>query len=288
MRNPIGLAIALVILAATGQGAKAENAVEKKLHALKDAEKKKEAELKAAAAKTKAEAKAAEEKAAAALKKAGAAALQGGEKESDLLVVDAKAFKDYLLHKGKQVGQNKPVAPQNYRELLADNGKSQGLFAGAAPGKWEMQYLKNNGVKTIVSLQPSDETTDAGGEEALAKAAGLAFRRLVYDPHKSLATGDAEKVVAALAQGAHQPTYVHCLFGKDRTGGMVALHRVINQKWAPAKAFHEWRDRNGYCALGAGQFDKTFSDMMAALKAKTGDAKYDFRIAEKREECMRQ
>lgn len=39
-----------------------------------------------------------------------------------------------------------------------------------------------------------------------------------------------------------QPLYVHCHYGKDRTGLIMGLHRVLYQGWTADRAYQEMRD----------------------------------------------
>ena len=54
-----------------------------------------------------------------------------------------------------------------------------------------------------------------------------------------------DRLLATLGDPTKYPIYIHCKKGMDRTGVMVALHRVINQGWTPAAARHE-RDDIGF------------------------------------------
>jgi hypothetical protein len=48
------------------------------------------------------------------------------------------------------------------------------------------------------------------------------------------------EILDLMSQGdeAH-PVFVHCQKGEDRTGLVVGLYRVLNQKWAPQDAWNE-------------------------------------------------
>ena len=54
-----------------------------------------------------------------------------------------------------------------------------------------------------------------------------------------------DQLLAILADPAKRPIYVHCMKGMDRTGIIVALHRVYNEGWTPQAAERE-RDQHGF------------------------------------------
>ena len=53
-----------------------------------------------------------------------------------------------------------------------------------------------------------------------------------------------EQVVAALRVlvSAEKPVVVHCLHGSDRTGAVVAMYRMVVQRWTREKAIAEFAD----------------------------------------------
>lgn len=99
---------------------------------------------------------------------------------------------------------------------------------------------KETGVKTIIDLGAHTPGTE---EEATAQAtaAELGMTRyrfgLIGD-----ATGDPNDYVTALRimnDPANQPVWVHCAAGSERTGCLVALHRVIVDGWDIDRAYDE-------------------------------------------------
>ena len=106
-------------------------------------------------------------------------------------------------------------------------------------------------MKVIVDLEIADyiEATPGVIAQELrdAKAAGIPVVRFpmsAFEPALSQRFDD--QMTAAIAQLAKASpsnlTYVHCRHGRDRTGLVVGLHRVENEKMAPKAAYTEMKD----------------------------------------------
>lgn len=100
--------------------------------------------------------------------------------------------------------------------------------------------VRAHGIRTIIDLGAHTPGTD---EEIAAqqKAEELGITRyrfgLIGD-----ATGDPNDYVAALRlinDPANQPVWVHCAAGSERTGMLIALHRVIVDGWDVDRAYDE-------------------------------------------------
>lgn len=54
-----------------------------------------------------------------------------------------------------------------------------------------------------------------------------------------------DRILELLADPSKRPIYIHCMKGMDRTGMIVALHRVYNEGWTSERAQQE-RDAIGF------------------------------------------
>ena len=95
---------------------------------------------------------------------------------------------------------------------------------------------KAYGIRTIVSLNDKpDESTLTG-------------LKLVHVPMSAFKTADEDdpqlaRSLAAIQRGlARGPTLVHCQHGKDRTGGIVAVWRILYQGWSKEAAIREMNE----------------------------------------------
>jgi hypothetical protein len=139
------------------------------------------------------------------------------------------------------------VKPQNYCD--ANEGaapRSAGtIFRGARPRSTGLEFLVNLPVITIINL----ETSAAAKEESLIQQLKLPLNEINHPMPGfgviKLPDGEYnhDAVIAAVAElrkPKNFPEYIHCEHGQDRTGMIVALHRVFDECWSAADAETEW------------------------------------------------
>ena len=119
-----------------------------------------------------------------------------------------------------------------FREVTPD------IFRGARPDPAGLQALVKQGIKTDLDLE--DNAPAEIAESAVAKGLGLQF--ISKKMSSTLSPGDAEvdEILAILENQSNYPIFVHCKLGEDRTGLIVALYRVLDQKWSAPDAYNEW------------------------------------------------
>lgn len=104
------------------------------------------------------------------------------------------------------------------------------------------QVLEKHHIQTVVDLT-FDNPQDANHTAEIAAIAELGIERKLC-PLDSDGTGDVQiyaQAVAAVAAAARQgkPVLVHCVAGAQRTGGVVALYRLLVEGRTPAFVFDE-------------------------------------------------
>jgi protein tyrosine/serine phosphatase len=132
---------------------------------------------------------------------------------------------------GTVPGKSSPSDPAgNFSQV------TEGVYRGGRPDQAGVLAWQQMGGKTIIDLENDDEAI--ASEKAWAEADGVNF---ISEPMNGLNTPDDNEVndiLAKAADPANQPVFVHCMQGKDRTGLIIALYRVINEGWTP-KAAHD-------------------------------------------------
>jgi tyrosine-protein phosphatase SIW14 len=111
------------------------------------------------------------------------------------------------------------------------------LFRGAQPTEQGFAELKKLGVTTVVDLRANGR--DVTWERRVTESAGLRF---VHIPVRGWSPPSDEQVAQFLRifhDDPSQRVFVHCYYGDDRTGVMVAAYRITVQNWPARDAIHE-------------------------------------------------
>jgi len=137
------------------------------------------------------------------------------------------------------VNKKNPIS--NFAEVTA------GIYRGAKPGDDGLKYLAKIGVKTDLDLEATPWVV--AEEEAAAADLGLAFTSEPMIAVAKVNDDQMDRILGLLADPASRPIYVHCLHGKDRTGLVIGLYRVLHEGWAPEDAYAEMLGRGFHPAL---------------------------------------
>jgi len=102
------------------------------------------------------------------------------------------------------------------------------------------QTLQERGIDVIVDLA-GDDCEASRAENAAARRLGATEFLL---PLHGDGTGDIEQYAQAIrrmteADRAGEQTLVHCVAGGSRTGGVVAMFRILVEGWDPQRARDE-------------------------------------------------
>jgi hypothetical protein len=123
---------------------------------------------------------------------------------------------------------------------------SPGIFRGPEL-KTDEDYerLYDHGIKTILTLSNSSRKAwlelkmVRGKHIRVIHAPMSAPGGIFFEPNSAV----IHQALKVLDNHKYWPIYVHCWHGEDRTGLLIALHRVFNEGWEPARAYAEMLDK---------------------------------------------
>jgi len=125
---------------------------------------------------------------------------------------------------------------------------SDRLFRGAQPDAAGMANLKQLGIKTVICLRM---TNDLWGPEPVEAANnGIAFINIPFPGVGQPKRADVARALSII-ENSPGPVFVHCCFGCDRTGTIIACYRIEHDQWTAAEAQKE-ADRYGMSSLEFG------------------------------------
>ena len=179
-----------------------------------------------------------------------------------------------------------PSLPPGLRATSIPNLRvvTEGVYRGGRPLPADVETLARQGIKTIINLQgrdsmpgirrgievyqPGERRGAIEAERSLSESLGLTYLNIPFNSLAPVSSEDAAQIlraVEALADPAHRPVFIHCEHGRDRTGLVVAILRVLHQGWTPERAFDEWVELGhaGWLTLKfTGNLDAQFNRVM--------------------------
>lgn len=147
---------------------------------------------------------------------------------------------------------------------------SQQIYAGGEPSVKDLDYLKNIlGVKAILSL---DQAASSRIDKQV-KALKIEHISVPLNPGASTIEEGVRYLQRQVSNilSNRQPIYVHCSQGRDRTGFVLALYRVIHDGWTCQRAIAE-AQHWGYGQGISMQTQKLWKTLLCALKTDTNAA----------------
>lgn len=111
---------------------------------------------------------------------------------------------------------------------------SPALWRGAQPTAKGFRELARRGARSVVNLREDHD------DAPLLEGTGLRYLRIpsrAFRPEQ----GNLARFLAFVKDPAHQPVFVHCAQGRDRTGYNVAVYRMAVEGWTADRAIHEMK-----------------------------------------------
>jgi tyrosine-protein phosphatase SIW14 len=111
------------------------------------------------------------------------------------------------------------------------------LLRGAQPSEKGFAQLKKLGVTTIVNLR--DESREVVWERKVTESLGLRYVNIPVRGWSPPFDNQVAQFLKLFHDTAGQRIFVHCYYGDDRTGVMVATYRIAQQDWTADQAVKE-------------------------------------------------
>lgn len=108
---------------------------------------------------------------------------------------------------------------------------SDDVYRSSQPNKSEMRQLEQYGIKSIINLRMIHSDRDAI-ENTTLKSYWIRIRAGKITDEKII---DVLKLIKTVPK----PLLIHCWHGSDRTGGVIAMYRIIFQNWSKQAAINE-------------------------------------------------
>jgi protein tyrosine/serine phosphatase len=114
---------------------------------------------------------------------------------------------------------------------------NENLFRGGQPTAEGIKQLSELGIKTIVTFRDMREKIIR--EKQIAEENGLRFIHLHLSNWFAAEDSEIEKIIETITNPEHQPVFIHCKRGADRTGTVVAVYRMLFDGWTARQANRE-------------------------------------------------
>ena len=111
------------------------------------------------------------------------------------------------------------------------------LYRGAQPSQEGLAELKKLGVTTIVDLRGNRGPVE--WERGRAEALGMHFVNIPVGGMSVPSDAQVAQFLKLFRDDSNQKIFVHCYYGADRTGVMVAAYRIARQNWTAERAVNE-------------------------------------------------
>ena len=124
-----------------------------------------------------------------------------------------------------------------HRELPNFYKVNERLCRGGQPQRGGLKKLSELGIKTVVNLRGEGESVKE--DRAEAEALGLRYFSVPMPALGRPTDEQVERVLALMDDHKNWPVFVHCRRGSDRTGTVIAVYRILCERWTEEQAIAE-------------------------------------------------
>lgn len=114
------------------------------------------------------------------------------------------------------------------------------IYRSAAPSSAVdmKQTVGGNGIRTIIDLEDGWSDYPIEQERLWCERNGVQFHNPALSAFEKPKTAAIRKIVE-MVEAAEKPVLVHCIYGQDRTGLVIAAYRMLKQGWSYEQAYRE-------------------------------------------------
>lgn len=124
-----------------------------------------------------------------------------------------------------------------YPELPRIHEISERLYRGGQPRAGGIRRLSELGINTVINLRGPGAHTRA--DESQARSLGLNYFNIPLPIWGRPNDADVRRVLEIIAAPESGRVFIHCRDGVDRTGMIVAIHRITSEGWSTDTATAE-------------------------------------------------
>lgn len=115
------------------------------------------------------------------------------------------------------------------------------IFRGAEPSEDGLEFVRSLGIKSVIDLRKPGEGPDR--EQAQAHESQLYYFN-IGTGYIHVSDHVIAAFLAVVLNPQHQPVFVHCNDGIDRTGALIAIYRIAVEGWPLDWALTELESHN--------------------------------------------
>jgi tyrosine-protein phosphatase SIW14 len=114
------------------------------------------------------------------------------------------------------------------------------LFRGAQPNNLAYAGLQKLGMNIVVDFR--GEGGEVTAEKKSVEALGMKFVSLPWNGGALPSRDELLTFFTLLRDNPDQKVFIHCQYGADRTGVMIALYRIAVDHWTAEQAISEMKE----------------------------------------------
>ena len=131
-------------------------------------------------------------------------------------------------------------ASESWKSIPNLHNVTRDISRGGRPSRSDVTNLEGDGVKTIINIE--NDTQAVNSEMRHAEGLGMNYIRSPMSWSSRPSDRQIDQILGAMQDRQNFPIFLHCKHGRDRTGLIIGLYRVLVQGWEPRDAYREMLD----------------------------------------------